>query len=237
MQTSSQTKFSARIRGICSGRLSARSESILVFFALIMGRRSETLPQRSKDSRTIPMPTSAARRSHSIGFAEHCSNSVFHEIRSVQRRLYANCCRVEIVVGEWLQMRDHLGLELPGLVLPRCALFLALFGPATILICMKVFWGIPLSVASILFLSVVLVLPALFTSIPLARTLPPGCNTCGGLAERILARNYAAFAIKNGSLRGAEVLWTLRQLVATEMVMNIEEVSPDTRISQDLDIY
>jgi len=137
----------------------------------------------------------------------------------------------------WQQMRDQLGLELPGLLYPRWALLLALFGPVTILGCMKTFWGIPLSVASILGLSVLLVIPAIFASIAFARTLPPGSDTCGGLAEVILARNYAAIATENGSRRGAEVLWALRQLVATEMVMNIEQVSPDARIPQDLNIY
>ena len=31
-------------------------------------------------------------RSPSTGCAEHCSNSLFHEVPSVQRRLCANCC-------------------------------------------------------------------------------------------------------------------------------------------------
>ena len=39
----------------------------------------------------------------------------------------------------WQQMRDRSGLELPGLVYPRWALVLALFGPAIILTCMRVF--------------------------------------------------------------------------------------------------
>jgi hypothetical protein len=102
---------------------------------------------------------------------------------------------------------------------------------------MMAFWGIPLSVTSILGISVLLVIPAISASLPFAHTLPPGSDTCGGLAEVILARNYAAIATENGSPRCAEVLWALRQLVATEMVMNFEEVSSDTRIPQDLNIY
>jgi len=137
----------------------------------------------------------------------------------------------------WQQMQDQLGLELPGLLYPRWALLLALFGPATILVCMRAFWGIPLSVPTILGLSVLLVIPAICASIPFARTLPPGSDTCGGLAEVILALNYAAIATENGSRRGAEVLWALRQLVAAEKVMNIEQVTPATRIPQDLNIY
>ncbi|MGA8741948.1 MAG: hypothetical protein WB561_12255 [Terracidiphilus sp.] len=134
-------------------------------------------------------------------------------------------------------MRDRSGLELPGLVYPRWALVLALFGPAIILTCMRVFGAIPLSVGSILVLSFLLVIPAILATLPFARALPPGSDTCGGLAEVVLARNYAAIAAENGSRRGAEVQWALRQLVATQMVMNIEEVSPDTRIPQDLNIY
>jgi hypothetical protein len=137
----------------------------------------------------------------------------------------------------WQQTGDQLGLELPGLLYPRWALLLALFGPATILVCMRAFWGIPLSVPSILCLSFLFVIPAMFASIRFARTLPPGSDTCGGLAEVILARNYTAIATENGSKRGAEVLWALRQLVAAEMVMNIQQVSPDARIPQDLNIY
>jgi len=137
----------------------------------------------------------------------------------------------------WLQMRDRLGLELPGLALPRWAFFLALCGPATILVGMRLFCGIALGIGSIFVLSILLVIPALFGLIPLARTLPLGSETCGGLAEVILAQNYSAIAMENGSRRGAEVLWALRQLVATEMGMNFEEVSPDTRIPQDLNIY
>jgi hypothetical protein len=137
----------------------------------------------------------------------------------------------------WQQVRDELRLKLPSLIYPRWALFIALFGPATCLTAMKAFGRIPLSVISIFGLSVALVIPAIFASIPFARKLPPGCDTCGGLAEVILALNYAAIAAENGSQRGAEVLWALRQLVATEMVMAIEEVSPDTRIPQDLNIY
>jgi len=134
-------------------------------------------------------------------------------------------------------MRDGLRLELPGLVYPRWALLIALFGPAAFLTAMKTFWGIPLSIISIVGLSIALVIPSIIATIPLARELPPGSDTCGGLAEVILARNYAAIATENGSQRGAEVLWALRQVVATEMVMAIEDVSPDTQIPQDLNIY
>jgi hypothetical protein len=62
-------------------------------------------------------------------------------------------------------------------------------------------------------------------------------NRKHNLRSWILARNYAAIATKNGSQEGAEVLCALRQLTATEMVMAVEEVSPDTRVPQDLNIY
>jgi hypothetical protein len=137
----------------------------------------------------------------------------------------------------WQQLRDQLGLAMPGLVYPRWALLLALFAPATVLISVRAIFGLPLSATSILVFSVLLLIPSFIASIPLARTLPPGTETCGGLAEIILARNYAAFASQDGSSRVNDVLWALRQLVATEMVMRIEEVPPDTRIPHDLNIY
>lgn len=137
----------------------------------------------------------------------------------------------------WQLIQDHLGLELPGLVFPRWALLLALLGPATVLVSLRAFLALPLSVASIVGFSILLLIPSFFASVPLARILPPGSETCGGLAEVVLARNYAVFASQNGSSRGSDVLWALRQLVATEMVMRVEEVSPETRIPHDLNIY
>lgn len=137
----------------------------------------------------------------------------------------------------WQQIQDGLRLHVPGLVYPRWAFLLALLGPAVILTCVKAFAGIPIGLASIVVLSVLLAIPAFFASIPLARAIPPGGDTFGGLAEIILARNYATIAMESGSPRRADVLWSLRQLVASEMVMSIEDVAPEMRIPQDLNIY
>jgi hypothetical protein len=137
----------------------------------------------------------------------------------------------------WQQVRDQLGLELPMLVYPHWALLLALFAPAAVLVSLRAFFALPLSPISMLGYSVLLAIPSVIASVPLARSLPPGSETCGSLAEVILARNYSAFASHNGSSRTGDALWALRQLVATEMVMRIEEVPPETRIPQDLNIY
>jgi hypothetical protein len=137
----------------------------------------------------------------------------------------------------WRLMRENLGLELPALVFPRWALVLALSAPAAVLVSIRAFCGVHISVASIVVWSVLLVIPAFIVSVPLTRTLPPGSQTCGGLSELILAKNYAAFAVRSSGSAKADVLWALRQLVAIEMVMPIEEISPETRVPQDLNIY
>jgi hypothetical protein len=52
-----------------------------------------------------------------------------------------------------------------------------------------------------------------------------------------LAQNFAAFATQHGSSPERDVLLALRQLVATEVGMQLEEISSETRIPADLNIY
>jgi hypothetical protein len=54
-------------------------------------------------------------------------------------------------------------------------------------------------------------LPAVIAFIPVARVLPPGSETFGGLAELVLARNYATFTTQCGGSRESDVLLALRQ--------------------------
>jgi hypothetical protein len=97
--------------------------------------------------------------------------------------------------------------------------------------------GIPLNAIAILGGSILLIFPAVIAFIPVARVLPPGSETFGGLAKLVLARNYATFTTQCGGSRESDVLLALRQIVATEVVTRLEEVSPETRIPQDLNIY
>ena len=53
----------------------------------------------------------------------------------------------------------------------------------------------------------------------------------------VLARNYATFASQYGSSCDGGVLNALRQLIAGQLAMDPEEISPDTRIPHDLNIY
>ena len=66
----------------------------------------------------------------------------------------------------WQQTRDQLGLELRVWSIRNLALLLALLGPAILLSCMKIFLGVPLGIASIIGLSVLLVIPSFLASIP-----------------------------------------------------------------------
>jgi hypothetical protein len=85
-----------------------------------------------------------------------------------------------------------------------------------------------------LFISFLLALRAL---LPLARAFPAECETVGGLAKALLARNYSAFAAKRGSSTIRGVTPALRQLVAFQSGLRLEDISNSTRIPADLDIY
>jgi hypothetical protein len=81
------------------------------------------------------------------------------------------------------------------------------------------------------------IIPAIEARIPLARVLPEECETFGGLVRVVLARNYAAFASQSGSSCEGGVVKALRQLTATQLGENLEQILPETRIPQDLNIY
>jgi hypothetical protein len=78
------------------------------------------------------------------------------------------------------------------------------------------------------------IIPAVDARIPLARIIPEGCETFGGLVKAVLARNYAVFASQGAGSSKGDVLKALRQLAA---MMDVEKVSLEARIPQDLDIY
>jgi len=71
---------------------------------------------------------------------------------------------------------------------------------------------------------------------PLARDFPRGCKTAGDLASLILARNYSAFACEYGNSSHEQVLALLRRLIASEVGLDLNEVTPQTLIPQGLDI-
>jgi len=137
----------------------------------------------------------------------------------------------------WGLIEDRFGLKLPKLIFPRWALISALVSPVILLICLRFFAGFPINTEAIFIGSILLILPAFFVLIPFARDLPPGGETFGGLTKMVLACNYAAFASQYGNSSESDILTALQQLVATKMVMKLEDITPGMRIPQDLNIY
>jgi hypothetical protein len=72
---------------------------------------------------------------------------------------------------------------------------------------------------------------------PFARTFPRSCKTFGDLIKLLLARNYAQIASMHGGSSQREVLLVLRQLVAAEESIDVEEVVSNTLFPEGLKIY
>jgi hypothetical protein len=145
--------------------------------------------------------------------------------------------------AEWQMLQKHLGLDVPGLTFPAWFLLVPLVTPPALLISLRALFGFRLSVGWIvcgslmfIYLTVARVIPAMNFHFPIARVIPTGCKTFGGLAKVVLARNYAAFASQGGSCKDG-ILETLQQLTAMQLAMDVEKISPETRIPQDLNIY
>jgi hypothetical protein len=137
----------------------------------------------------------------------------------------------------WQSIEQSLELKMPNLVPPRWASFVALILPAALMLCLRRFLGLPLSAFMIFAGSVLLTFPAMAALVPAARVLPPTGETFGGLAKIVLARNHAAFASHCGGSSEKDVLLSLRQIVAGEVGVSIEEITPEVRVPQDLNIY
>jgi hypothetical protein len=138
---------------------------------------------------------------------------------------------------QWRMLQAHLGLTLPSLNYPSWFACVALVVPATFLISLKALLGIRLNAIEIVGGSLVLFLASLVAFIPLARTLPSDCETIGGFTKVVLAHNYATFAYQYGRSSESDVVLALRQLIATEMGRGLEEISAETHIPGDLNIY
>lgn len=137
----------------------------------------------------------------------------------------------------WKTLQKQLGLTLPGLAFPSWLALIALVIALFILISARVLLEPRLTTIEIIGGSVVLALPTMVLLTPFARALPPDRETVGGLARAILARNFAAFAAKHGSSRERGIITAIRYLAACQSGLRLDEVSPETRIPTDLNIY
>jgi hypothetical protein len=134
-------------------------------------------------------------------------------------------------------LEEQLGVTLPGLAYPSWLALIALAIPLTILIVARGFVGIRLTIVEIIGGSIALALPTILLLTPFARAIPPDREAAGGLARAILARNYAAFAAKHGSSRERGIITAIRYMAACQSGLRLEEVSSETRIPTDLNIY
>lgn len=139
--------------------------------------------------------------------------------------------------ADWNALEIQLGLVLPKLTFPSWLALLCLISPAVGLVSARVFLGVRLSWFEIMGGSFALIISAMVACIPFARGFPPNCETVGALAKSVLSRNYAAFAAKLGSSSEIGVLSALRLLVAIGTGRGLDEVSAETRIPTDLNIY
>ncbi|HXR38455.1 MAG TPA: hypothetical protein VN776_05160 [Terracidiphilus sp.] len=142
--------------------------------------------------------------------------------------------------SRWRLLEERLELKLPSLGWPGWVFGLALLLPASLLIAIGTHFGLRMSMQNLLWGVIVLFVLFLLTLralLPLARALPTECETVGELAKVMLAKNYAAFAMKRGSSTERGVMTALRQLVALQAGLRLEDISTSMRIPADLDIY
>jgi len=143
--------------------------------------------------------------------------------------------------ARWKTLEEHLGLTLPRLQFPGWLLLLVLVTPPALLLFLRASFGVRLSaiwifdISCLLYLvTFVTIIPAVDERIPLSWVLPRTCETFGGLVTVVSARNHAALG---GSSGENDVVKTMRQLISMQLGIDTEEISPETRIPHDLNIY
>lgn len=139
--------------------------------------------------------------------------------------------------ARWRAMQEHLDLQFPQLSFPRWLLVFCLISPMALLIFVKESIGSGISWMALVVCGLILFVVEIYACLPLARSLPPGCETFGDLAKAVLARNYALFATRYAGSSEEDVLSSLRLLVASEIGTEVTKVLPETRIPADLNIY
>jgi hypothetical protein len=140
----------------------------------------------------------------------------------------------------WRLLQHELDLTLPELTFPLwlfgSSLGIAVASSIALSTAMKAIFGAGLGLMGVVFGSFALWIFVLKCSIPLARTIPGGCETFGGLVKLVLARNYATFASQYGLTSQDEITSLLCRLIALEVGLNQTDITPTTHIPGDLNI-
>jgi hypothetical protein len=137
----------------------------------------------------------------------------------------------------WRELEKHLHSDLPKLSFPGWLLVLCLMLPLVMLISGRLFLGFATGWVSLIAVSLGLSLPTIIACIPLARSLPLGCETAGELARAVLANNYAEFAGGAAGSSAQDLLSSLQLLVALETGLPATAITPETSIPSGLNIY
>jgi hypothetical protein len=72
---------------------------------------------------------------------------------------------------------------------------------------------------------------------PFGRGFPRSCETFGDLVKLALARNYGQVAATHGMSSEKELAKSLLQLIAAEISLDADKLSPETLFPEDLHIY
>jgi len=140
---------------------------------------------------------------------------------------------------QWRRMQEHLRFVLPEL---RWPLWLVALSLVVVISVFTLEWtrlvsfaGSAVGLLTVLsgFLAWAFLLKLLA---PLARNFPRSCESFGDLVKLTLARNYAGIASEHGVSSEREVLLLLRQLIAAEESIDVQEILPDTLFPEGLKI-
>lgn len=135
----------------------------------------------------------------------------------------------------WRMLEKHLQLELPALTMPAW-LFVS-----TLLLSVGagfLFWEVAWK--NIFWMGIFTIsawIALLRATVPLGRAFPYGCATFGDLVKLILGRNYAKLSTRFGGASPALITTLLIQLIAAETGIDPDEIAPETRVPQGLNIY
>jgi hypothetical protein len=135
----------------------------------------------------------------------------------------------------WLLLEKHLQLELPALRMPAW-----LFGSTLLLstgaglLFWETAWKNPVWVGNVTLSTWIALLHLV---VPLGRGFPNGCTTVGDLAKLTLGLNYTRLSGRFGSASPVVITTLLIQLIASETGINPDEIAPETRVPQGLNIY
>lgn len=82
---------------------------------------------------------------------------------------------------------------------------------------------------------IVLAMISFIATRPVAVKVPRGCEKVGGLAQEVARSNYGTLVVRMGRIPGPAEVWvSLRDLLAKQLGVPAERVTPEARLIEDL---